>query len=65
MYIRPKQVCLCQIVIVGESALTDVRSMYNNNTKVMCFPNDMVSDMTEKILSFAAENKTLKDLFWS
>ena len=33
-----------------------------NNTKVLCFPKDMVSDLAEKILHIGAENPTVKNV---
>uniref|UniRef100_A0A3Q3SCN1 SGNH hydrolase-type esterase domain-containing protein n=1 Tax=Mastacembelus armatus TaxID=205130 RepID=A0A3Q3SCN1_9TELE len=51
-----------QTLIVGDLAIKDVRRMCSNNTKVLYFPKDMVSDTTDKILSIVAENPTVKNL---
>ena len=48
-----------QTLIVGDIAVKDVRSICSKNTKVLCFPKDMVSDMTEKILHIAAAHPTV------
>ena len=51
-----------QTLVVGDSAITNVGSMFGRNTKVLCFPDDTVSNMTDRILSIVAENPTLKFL---
>uniref|UniRef100_A0AAQ4R0Q9 Endonuclease/exonuclease/phosphatase domain-containing protein n=1 Tax=Gasterosteus aculeatus aculeatus TaxID=481459 RepID=A0AAQ4R0Q9_GASAC len=39
-----------------------VRPISSNNTKVLCFPEDMVSDLEERILEIVAEHPTVKNL---
>lgn len=36
--------------------------MCSKNTKVLCFPKDMVSDMTERILRIMAAHPTVKTI---
>ena len=45
---------------MGDSALKDVRNMYSKNTKVLCFPKDMVCDMTDRVLSIVEANPTVE-----
>lgn len=39
-----------------------VGNMYSKNTKVLCFPNDMVCDMTDRVLSIVATNPTVEHI---
>uniref|UniRef100_A0A673A5R4 Uncharacterized protein n=1 Tax=Sphaeramia orbicularis TaxID=375764 RepID=A0A673A5R4_9TELE len=47
-----------QTLIVGDNTIRDVQRVCSKNTKVICFPKDVVSNMTEKILSIVAEHPT-------
>ncbi|XP_035495616.2 uncharacterized protein LOC118313818 [Scophthalmus maximus] len=49
-----------QTLIVGDSAVKDIRSLCNKNTKGLCFPKDMVSDMREKILDIVISHPSVK-----
>ena len=52
-----------QTLIVGDVAVKEVNSFCSKkNTKVLCFTNDMVSDISEKILDIVAEHPTAKSL---
>lgn len=51
-----------QILLVGNCAITNLGSMFGRNTKVLCFPDNTVSIMTDRILSIVAENPTFKYL---
>uniref|UniRef100_A0A671X1X1 Uncharacterized protein n=1 Tax=Sparus aurata TaxID=8175 RepID=A0A671X1X1_SPAAU len=52
-----------QTLIVGDVAVKEVNSFCSKkNTKVLCFTNDMVSDVSEKILDIVAEHPTVKSL---
>ena len=37
--------------------------MCSNNTKILCFPKDMVSNMTERIPHIVAAHPTVKNIF--
>ena len=50
------------MVIVGDGALNKTKHFFSKNTKVLCFTNDMVSDISEKILEITAEHPTVKSL---
>uniref|UniRef100_A0AAQ4NT99 SGNH hydrolase-type esterase domain-containing protein n=1 Tax=Gasterosteus aculeatus aculeatus TaxID=481459 RepID=A0AAQ4NT99_GASAC len=47
-------------LIVGDFSVKDMKS--SNDTKVLCFPEDMVSDLEERILEIVAEHPTVKNL---
>lgn len=49
-----------QTQIVGAGAVNGVKSFCSKNTKVLCFNNDMASDVSKKILNIAAEHPTVK-----
>lgn len=49
-----------QTLIVGAGAVNGVESFCSKNTKVLCFNNDMVSDVSKKILNIDAEHPTAK-----
>lgn len=51
-----------QTLIVGDSAIRDLQMVCSKNTKVICFPKDVVSNMTERILSVVAENPTVRNI---
>ena len=51
-----------QTLIVGDYAVKDLRSMCSKNTKILCFPKDMVSDMTERILHIVAAHPNVKNI---
>ena len=52
-----------QTLIVGDGAVNEMKRFCNmKNTKVLCFSNDMVSDITEKILRITAEHPTVTSL---
>jgi len=52
-----------ETLIVGDSAVRDVKGLCSkNNTKVLCFPKDMVSDLAEKILHIGSEHPTVKNV---
>uniref|UniRef100_A0A3P8RR90 OSK domain-containing protein n=1 Tax=Amphiprion percula TaxID=161767 RepID=A0A3P8RR90_AMPPE len=52
-----------QTLIVGDRAVNDLKHFSSKkNTKVLCFNNDMVSDISKKILKIAAEHPTAKSL---
>ena len=52
-----------QTLIVGDVAVKEVNSFCSKkNTNVLCFTNDMVSDISEKILDIVAEHPTAKSL---
>ena len=51
-----------ETLILGDCAIKDVRSMCSKNTKVLCFPNDCVSDMTERVLHIVAANPNVKHI---
>ena len=40
----------------------DVRGMSRKNTEIPCFPRDMVSNMTERILYIVAAHLTVKTI---
>lgn len=50
-----------QTLIVGDNAIRDLQRVCSKNTKVICFPKDMVSNMTERILHIVAEHPTVKN----
>uniref|UniRef100_A0A8C2ZPZ6 OSK domain-containing protein n=1 Tax=Cyclopterus lumpus TaxID=8103 RepID=A0A8C2ZPZ6_CYCLU len=49
-------------LIVGDFSVRDMKSMFSVDTKVLCYPNDMVSDLEEKILEIAAAHTTVKNI---
>ena len=49
-----------ETLIVGDSAVNDVQRMCGKNTKVLCFPRDLVNDLKERIL--ADEYSTLTNI---
>ncbi|KAK0155338.1 hypothetical protein N1851_002348 [Merluccius polli] len=51
-----------QTLIVGDGAVNKTKHFFSKNTKVLCFTNDMVSDISEKILEITAERLTVKSL---
>ncbi|KAK0154987.1 Ras and Rab interactor 2 [Merluccius polli] len=51
-----------QTLIVGDGAVNKTKHFFSKNTKVLCFTNDMVSDISEKILEITAERPTVKSL---
>uniref|UniRef100_A0A667Z3M9 OSK domain-containing protein n=1 Tax=Myripristis murdjan TaxID=586833 RepID=A0A667Z3M9_9TELE len=52
-----------QTLIVGDGAVKDLKRFCSMKyTKVLCFPNGMVSDISEKILKIADEHPTVKSL---
>ena len=53
---------LPEILIVGDGALQDVKSMRKRSARVICFPNLMVSDMNDRIVDLVAAHPTVKTL---
>uniref|UniRef100_A0A3P8RHM4 SGNH hydrolase-type esterase domain-containing protein n=1 Tax=Astatotilapia calliptera TaxID=8154 RepID=A0A3P8RHM4_ASTCA len=51
-----------ETLIVGNSAVKDVQRMCGKNTKVLCFPNDMVNNLKERILQIADEYPTVTNI---
>ncbi|KAK0143284.1 hypothetical protein N1851_018600 [Merluccius polli] len=51
-----------QTLIVGDGAVNKTKHFFSKNTKVLCFTNDMVSDISEKILEITAEHPRVKSL---
>ncbi|KAK0135629.1 Uridine-cytidine kinase-like 1 [Merluccius polli] len=51
-----------QMLIVGDRAVNKTKHFFSKNTKVLCFTNDMVSNISEKILEITAEHPTVKSL---
>ncbi|KAK0144166.1 STAGA complex 65 subunit gamma [Merluccius polli] len=51
-----------QTLIVGDGAVNKTKHFFSKNTKVLCFTNDMVSNISEKILEITAEHPTVKSL---
>ncbi|KAK0156365.1 CDK5 regulatory subunit-associated protein 1 [Merluccius polli] len=51
-----------QTLIVGDGAVNKTKHFFGKNTKVLCFTNDMVSDISQKILEITAEHPTVKSL---
>uniref|UniRef100_A0A8C2WHW1 OSK domain-containing protein n=1 Tax=Cyclopterus lumpus TaxID=8103 RepID=A0A8C2WHW1_CYCLU len=49
-------------LIVGDFSVRDMKSMFSVDTKVLCYPNDMVSDLEERILEIAAAHTTVKNI---
>ncbi|KAK0134097.1 hypothetical protein N1851_030343 [Merluccius polli] len=47
-----------QALIVGDGAVNKTKHFFSKNTKVLCFTNDMVSNISEKILEITAEHPT-------
>ncbi|KAK0145679.1 hypothetical protein N1851_015398 [Merluccius polli] len=50
-----------QTLIVGDGAVNKTKHFFSKNTKVLCFTNDMVSDISEKILEITAEHLITAD----
>uniref|UniRef100_A0A3B3CHD9 SGNH hydrolase-type esterase domain-containing protein n=1 Tax=Oryzias melastigma TaxID=30732 RepID=A0A3B3CHD9_ORYME len=51
-----------ETMIVGDSTVKDVQWFCSRNTKVLCFPNDMVSDMKERILQTVAKYPSVQNI---
>ncbi|KAM4592398.1 uncharacterized protein PAE49_010282 [Odontesthes bonariensis] len=52
-----------QTLIVGDGAVNEIKRFCSKKkTKILCFSNDMVSDISKKILDIVAEHPTLKSL---
>ena len=51
-----------QTLIVGDFAVKDAKNMCSKNTKVLCFPKDMVSDLAERIIDIVAAHPTVKSV---
>lgn len=51
-----------ETLIVGDSAVKDVQRMCGKNTKVLCFPKDMVKNLKERILQIADEYPTVTNI---
>uniref|UniRef100_A0A3B3C2D9 SGNH hydrolase-type esterase domain-containing protein n=1 Tax=Oryzias melastigma TaxID=30732 RepID=A0A3B3C2D9_ORYME len=51
-----------ETLIVGDSTVKDVQWFCSRNTKVLCFPNDVVSDMQERILKTVAKYPTVQNI---
>uniref|UniRef100_A0A3B3BEA3 SGNH hydrolase-type esterase domain-containing protein n=1 Tax=Oryzias melastigma TaxID=30732 RepID=A0A3B3BEA3_ORYME len=51
-----------ETLIVGDSTVKDVQWFCSRNTKVLCFPNDMVSDMQERILQTVAKYPSVQNI---
>lgn len=51
-----------QTLIVGDTAVKHLRSMCSENMKVLCFPKDMVPDLTARIPDIVASNPTAKKI---
>uniref|UniRef100_A0A3Q2V3Y7 SGNH hydrolase-type esterase domain-containing protein n=1 Tax=Haplochromis burtoni TaxID=8153 RepID=A0A3Q2V3Y7_HAPBU len=51
-----------ETLIVGDSAVKDVQRMCGKNTKVICFPRDMVNNLKERILQIADEYPTVTNI---
>ena len=49
-----------QILIVSDSAVKDIKS--SKNTKILCFPKDMVSDLAQRIQDIIAAHPTVKNI---
>ena len=49
-----------EILIVGDAALKDVKSIRQRKAKVLCFPKDTVSDINERILDLVNAHPTVK-----
>uniref|UniRef100_A0A8C9XI99 OSK domain-containing protein n=1 Tax=Sander lucioperca TaxID=283035 RepID=A0A8C9XI99_SANLU len=49
-----------QTLIVGDSAVKDIKS--SKNTKILCFPKDMVSDLAQRIPDIMAAHPTVKNI---
>lgn len=51
-----------QTLIVGDNVIRDLQRVCTKNTKVICFPKDVVSNMTERIMSIVAEHPTVRNI---
>uniref|UniRef100_A0A3B3B826 SGNH hydrolase-type esterase domain-containing protein n=1 Tax=Oryzias melastigma TaxID=30732 RepID=A0A3B3B826_ORYME len=51
-----------ETLIVGDSTVKDVQWFCSRNTKVLCFPNNMVSDMQKRILQTVAKYPTVQNI---
>uniref|UniRef100_A0AAZ1XYZ3 SGNH hydrolase-type esterase domain-containing protein n=1 Tax=Oreochromis aureus TaxID=47969 RepID=A0AAZ1XYZ3_OREAU len=51
-----------ETLILGDSAVKDVQRMCGKNTKVLCFPKDMVNNLKERILQIADEYPTVTNI---
>uniref|UniRef100_A0A8C5DJ96 SGNH hydrolase-type esterase domain-containing protein n=1 Tax=Gouania willdenowi TaxID=441366 RepID=A0A8C5DJ96_GOUWI len=56
---RPKQQ---PHLIVGDVSVKDAQKMFSSNVKVICLPNDTVSDLADKILHIVADYPHLKNV---
>uniref|UniRef100_A0A8C5GQL9 OSK domain-containing protein n=1 Tax=Gouania willdenowi TaxID=441366 RepID=A0A8C5GQL9_GOUWI len=57
---RPKQ--QPHTLIVGDVSVKDAQKMFSSNVKVICLPNDTVSDLADKILHIVADYPHLKNV---
>uniref|UniRef100_A0A8C5HUK2 Uncharacterized protein n=1 Tax=Gouania willdenowi TaxID=441366 RepID=A0A8C5HUK2_GOUWI len=57
---RPKQ--QPDTLIVGDVSVKDAQKMFSSNVKVICLPNDAVSDLADKILHIVADYPHLKNV---
>lgn len=46
-------------LFVCDSAVKDMTGIYSKNIKVLCFPSDMVCDLTDRVQSIVAVNPTV------
>lgn len=51
-----------ETLIVGDFSVKDVQWICGKNTKVLCFPKDMVSDMQKRILKTVTKYPTVKNI---
>ncbi len=51
-----------QTLTVGDIAVKDMKSMFSRNTKVLCFPKDMVCDLAGRFLHIVASHLTVKNI---
>ena len=51
-----------EILIVGDTAVKDVKNIIKRKAKVLCFPKDTLSDMNDRILDVVAAHPTVKSL---
>uniref|UniRef100_A0A8C5N5D6 SGNH hydrolase-type esterase domain-containing protein n=1 Tax=Gouania willdenowi TaxID=441366 RepID=A0A8C5N5D6_GOUWI len=49
-------------LIVGDVSVKDAQKMFSSNVKVICLPNDTVSDLANKILYIVADFPHLKNV---
>ena len=60
--VRSTSVTDPDVLIVGDAALKDVKSIRNRKAKAICFPKDTISDMKDRILDLVNEHPTVKTL---